>query len=677
MGLSFGVPLALGLGAVLALPVLAHLARQIPRERQAFGAVLLLQRLMKRLRRRRRVKDAVLLLVRLLALAALILVAAQPEWTYSAAAPEYGGSGRVVLVVDRSPSMFLADGGRTLFDRARDAASQRLDSLPEGTQIALVAFDATAERLTPEFTTDRAAVSALLAGLERPGTGSQLGAALHEARMLLGASAGEVFVYTDEAGPALVDGAREELRRLVEKGSAVLPEPIHADPPRNVAVMDAAYGEGIEGGQVVVRVANFGPTEVESACSVTLPDGQEIPFFATVGAGAEVEERVTVPPEAGGGVGRAACEDADLPFDDARYFHLPRVGASRVLVVDGDPGDTPTRSEVYFLERALSPWGALRSGVKPDVTTPVGLSSLDPQSHRVVFLANVADPRPFGPKLVDFVRRGGSVFVAVGDNVTSDRYNDALGALLPAPLRKVRDLADPAEKGVPLELPDTQEPLFAPFSRGGRVSFGKVRAHRVLTLEPYTDSDDIRTLLRFEGGVPALVERKLGSGRLLLWTGTVDLGWGNLPLQAVFMPFVLRTVQYLGGDSGSAEGRFEGQVGEPVSIPLPGLAVEPEVIGPGNQPVRRQIVGSELRFTPEKPGAYSLVLENAPPLAWVAVNAPPGESDVRRYGSLARAEQELKPELFTRRVDLAPGLLVAGALLLLMQAALGVRGSAE
>ena len=128
-------------------------------------------------------------------------------------------------------------------------------------------------------------------------------------------------------------------------------------------------------------------------------------------------------------MGVATCEDPDLPQDDARWFHLPRVGASRVLVVDGDPGDTPIRSEVYFLERALAPWGTGKGGLSIDVTTPAGLRELDPQRHRVVFLANVADPRPFGPLLVDFVRKGGNLVISGGNNVTADRYNAALAGV--------------------------------------------------------------------------------------------------------------------------------------------------------------------------------------------------------------------------------------------------------
>jgi hypothetical protein len=673
MGLGLLAPAALGIGVLAVLPVLAHLAKQVPRDRQAFGAMLLLERVVKRLRRRRRVKDPLLLLLRLLAVAVVVAAVAGAQWTYSGGVPETGGSGRVVVIVDQSMSMALQDGGSTLLQRARGEAIAAVRALPPATLVGAVAFADTPTRLVPSMVSDPERVVARLEELEPIAGRSDLRGALLEARRLLGGEKGEVLVFTDEAGAQMVPAALSELKLLVGTGSAVIPRPILAEPPRNVAPTSAVYGEGPEGGQVTLRVANYGPDPVEVACEVTLPDGQVIPVFAEIGALGETEEQVTIPPEAKGGVGKAWCDDRDLPLDDARYFHLPRVGASRVLVVDGDPGDTPTKSEVYFLERALSPWGGMRGGVKPDVTTPKALVDLDPEVHRVVFIANVADPRPFGPMLTEFVRKGGNLVIAMGDNVTDDRYNAALGAILPAQLRKARDLAGSGELGLPLELPDTSEGLFAPFARGGRAGFVKIRARRAMTLEPYVESDDVHTLLRFEGGVPALVERKIGAGRVLIWTSTVDLGWSNLPLQSAFMPLVQRMVTYLGGESGGGEGRYEAVVGETVAIPLPDLAIEPSVLGPDGDPVRDRIDGSTLLFVPEKPGAYVLQVEDAPPLAYVAVDTAPEESDVRRYDQIAAAEQAIKPELFLRRVDLSPWLLAAGLALVLVQAGLALR----
>ncbi len=673
MGLSFFAPLALALSAFALLPVLAHLARQTPRNRQAFGAMLLLERVVKRLRRRRRVRDPILLALRVLALLALLLGLAGPQWTMPGGPAEYGGTGQVVLVVDRSLSMSLVDGGSTLLQRARDEAGDVVRSLPDGVALGLVVYDDEALRLTNVLTTDHARVAAQVEAIQPTSGGSNLRAALLEARRLLGGEPGEVLLFSDEAGPRMVPEATAEIARLVEQRSAILSQHVHADPPRNVAVTHARYRDGIEGGQVVLRVANFGPEPTEVSCEVTLPDGASIPIFVDLPPEGEAEERITIPREAQGGVGEIRCDDPDLTLDDARYFHLPKIGASRVLVVDGDPGDTPTRSEIYFLERALAPWGGLRSGVSIDVTTPVGLLELDADVHRVVFLANVPDPRPFGPRLTEFVRGGGNLIITGGDNVTTDRYNAALGSILPAPLRQSRALADRGEEGMPIALPDVREPLFQPFRRGGRGGFSEVKTHTALTFEPFdTNDDQVSVLLTYDNGLPALVERRIGQGRVVVWTSTVDLGWGNLPLQAVFMPLVQRLVAYLGGEAGTMQARFEGTVGQPVSLPLPDLALEPTVQGPDG-PVRSRINGAQVTFTPEKAGAYRIEIESAPPLAWVAVNVDPLESDVRRTQSVESVERDLAPDLLTTELDLSPWLFGAALLLFVAQAGWALR----
>lgn len=673
-GLSATVlaPAALGLGVLLALPVAAHLARQVPRDRLPFGAMLLLQRVVKRLRRRRRVKDPLLLLLRLLAVAALVLAATGPAVTVPGPPPAYGASGRVVLVVDRSLSMAMLDRGATLLQQARDRAAAIVADLPPGTAVGLVVFDDHALRLTLALTPDHDRVLGQIAAIEGSAGRSNLREGLLEARRLLAGEAGEVVVLTDEAGPKTVAEATDEIARLVDGGSSVIPERLAGQPPRNVAVVDARYGDGPEGGQVTVRLANYGPDPIEVPCEVTLPDGAKIPIFVDLPPAGEAEERITVPAEAAGGVGEVRCDDPDLPLDDARYFHLPRVGASRVLVVDGDPGDTPTRSETYFLEKALAPWGG-RSGVAVDVLAPAGLAEISPETHRVVFLANVADPRPFGPRLVDFVRRGGALVVGVGDQVTPERYDAALGSVLPATLRGTRAVASPGEIGVPLALPDPDAPLFAPFRRSGRAAFARIRSHTVVTLDPYTDGEDVTTLLRYENGLPALVERRTGEGRVVLWTSSFDLGWSNAALQAVYMPLVQRLVTWLGAEAGASATRLTGVVGELVVVELPDLLVEPTVLGPDGEPVEARVEGTRLSFVPARAGAYQLALEGSPALAYVAVNTDPTESDVRAYDSIAAVERDLAPGALTRRIDLARPLWALALLGLVIQGLLSTR----
>ncbi len=662
-------PAALGLAVLIAGPVLAHLARRQPRQEVAYGAMLLLRRLQKRQRRRRRLHDLLLLLLRVLAVAAVVAAVARPELRWPEADPAAEVPGPVVVVLDNSLSMDQRVGelgSATVFSQARDAAAAWVRALPEGSRAGVVSIGGPAMVHTPELVTDRGAVADTLAGLQQSHGTTDLVGGLQLARRLLDGEGGRVVVFTDEAGPEAVPAARGELELYSRQNIALVPRVVRGPTAANVVVTGAEYGDGVEGGTVRVTLANHGPVPVEVPLVVALPDGTEITAFAELPAEGVGEEMVTVPRVTDGGVAVARVDDPSLPADDAYAFHLPRVGASRVLVVDGDPGLTPTASEVYFLERALAPWGPgrVQAGVLPEITPVAGVARLDPAVHRVVMLANVSDPSGIAPRLTDFVRRGGGLVIALGDNVTAENYNGALAGLLPAPLRRPRSLAAPGEKGEPTALPAAEVALFSPFVRGGRAGFGRVHWRTLATLEPFAADDERRVLLETESGLPLLVERRVGLGRVLLFTGTLDLGWGDFPLQAVYMPFVQRLVSYLGGETGGGGARVEALVDEVVNIDAPGdLAAlgELEITGPDG-PVAARVRSDGVSFVPRRPGAYTLRSPGAPPVAWVAVNPDARESDLRPGPALVELAAEVDPERYQRREDLAPWLLGLGLL---------------
>ncbi|MDP2312569.1 MAG: VWA domain-containing protein [Pseudomonadota bacterium] len=674
-------PAALALAALLAGPILAHLSKRQPRERRPFGALLLLERLQRRLHRRRRLQDRLLLLARLLAIAAVILAAARPQAQWLGGPPTFGGTGNVIVILDDSLSMDQRMMGEPAFALARKDAAAQVRALAPGVRVAVIRTGGTATMLTAGFTADASLAASLVEAVEQSYGGTDLRGAFTLARTTLEGAAGEVLVYTDESGSGVVEACAGDIDRLLELGSSILPRVYGPDERRNVAPVEASYGDGLEGGTVTVTLANWGSADREVPATVHLPDGAQITAFATVPGATDagpgtVETRFTVPRQAEGGVARVEVDDPDLPLDNARYFHLPRIGASRVLVVDGDPGSTPTRSEVYFLERALAPWAGA-GGIAVDVVSPSGLAKLDPTTHRVAFLANVADPAAQAPQLVDFVRRGGGLVIGMGDNVTAERYDSALASLLPAPLRKTRDLVSlTADDGASLRPPDVEGiDLFRVFARAGRESFARVHTRRVMTTDPPV-GDDVSVLLTYADGVPALLERRIGNGRVLLWTSTFDLGWTNLPLQAVFMPFVQRLTGYLGGDAGGAAFTADGVVDAPVTLSFPPAGGDPEVTGPDGGIVASERGIGTLGFTPARPGAYAAVPTGLPPLAWVAVNTSASESDVRRGTSLVEAQAEIAPERLRRTFDLDLPLVGAGVALLIGAGLLG-RGRSE
>ena len=52
-------------------------------------------------------------------------------------------------------------------------------------------------------------------------------------------------------------------------------------------------------------------------------------------------------------------------------------------------------------------------------------------------------------------------------------------------------------------------------------------------------------LARFDDGVVALAERRVGQGRVLVWASTMDSFWNDLALKPVFLPFVHQLARHL------------------------------------------------------------------------------------------------------------------------------------
>jgi hypothetical protein len=97
--------------------------------------------------------------------------------------------------------------------------------------------------------------------------------------------------------------------------------------------------------------------------------------------------------------------------------------------------------------------------------------------------------------------------------------------------------------------------------RGPRTGdFASARFYGYRSVTPAASS---RTLARFDDGQPALLERRFGTGRVLMWTSTLDTGWSDLALKPVFVPFVHHVIRYLAAYSEPKPWRTVGDVVDP------------------------------------------------------------------------------------------------------------------
>ena len=239
-----------------------------------------------------------------------------------------------------------------------------------------------------------------------------------------------------------------------------------------------------------------------------------------------------------------AGDDA-LATDNAFHFVVSPAQPVRVIVIDRGG----TGGGALYLTRALAIGDAPR--FETVARQPDTLSDDDLRRTSVILLNDIVVPAALARRLQRFVEGGGGLFVAVGSRATWSPDVDVLPAALEAPVDRTR--GDAARIGA-LEY---GHPVFEPFRAPRSGDFATARIYGYRTVTPAADA---QVLARFDGGAPALVERRIGAGRVLLWTSTLDLSWSDFPLKPVYLPFVHRAARHLASYSEPAPWLTVGQV---------------------------------------------------------------------------------------------------------------------
>jgi len=389
------------------------------------------------------------------------------------------------------------------------------------------------------------------------------------------------------------------------------------------------------GSTSVTRQVHFevdGQRLAERTQSVTLsPDGE---------ANVEFEHRFEA---TGSHLVRVALDADDLPTDNVSEAVVVVSEAVPVLLVDGDPRPEPVQSETFFIHAALAAAGNETPWVQPTTVkwtewTPAfhvnGAAALsaeplpgsekaapktarreslpleekpafnDLDKYAVVMLANV--PKLTDAQLAaltDYVRRGGGVGFALGNQIDRDSYNHRVFAdetgLLGVSLKGIEsETPEQRELGVMIANASLESPWLQRFRVERGAAFTTARYSRWWTVEVTeggedkgdggkqeaegSDESEPKTierspaiaLARLQSGVPYLVGGQFGRGNVLLLTSPLDADWNTLPARPDFVAFVHELLFQLA----SRRGERNLTVGQPLVSPLP-TAVEPVGVG--------------------------------------------------------------------------------------------------
>jgi hypothetical protein len=540
--MGFLVPLYLAGLAALSLPVVFHLVRRTPRGRQDFSSLMFLAPTPPRLTRRSRLDQLLLLAMRLLALFLPAFAFARPFLREAAALTPAGLAGRrVAILVDTSASMKRSD----LWQQALRHVDHELDQLNPQDDLALFSFD---DSLTTVVDFEREhdaphsgkpqVARQKLTFLKPTWRETDLGSALT-------AVAGELDAATDAKQSSLE--------------------------PQIVVVSDFQRGSRIEALQafewpkripVVLRAVS--PSRKTNAFAHVLPseeEGENDPAnlrVRVVNAADSTSEQFYVSWDGAGNEARRPRETAVfVPAGQSRIVRLPRSAENAAddrILLRGDDHDFDNTCYVVPLHRqetAVVYAGSdaaddrrgmlhfLRLAVAHDPLRQVAVQNLNagglfapgaPKPQLIIVARPLAGDQH--ASLRSYVEGGGTLLLVAGD----DEAAHSLPAFFENAELGAEQSTDDSRYLLLGEI-DFTHPLFAPFASPRYSDFTKIHfwKHHRLTLKT---PENTRIVARFDNGDAAVLERRLGAGRII----ALASGWhpddSQLALSSKFVPLI-------------------------------------------------------------------------------------------------------------------------------------------
>jgi hypothetical protein len=511
----------------LALPVYLHLLKRQTARPKPVSSLMLFESRTQSSTRHRRLRYFLLLSLRLLVLLLLILAFASPFVNRNTAS--LSSARLVLLVVDNSFSM---RAGTRLAD-AKDAAMRVLSG--KGAARAQVATFGSQLRLMTQAIEDQSALRAAVQAIQ-PGDGHGNFGELARAVRAMAESVHtpiELHLFSDmQRGDLAVTFSDMALpANVMLETHAVISK---AQPNWTVESVDApgqVWGKTAKPVHVQAVIAGYGTPAAQRTVSLVV-NGKTT---ATKTVAVPANGRATVDfPALDVPYGFSRCEvkiDAADTFraDDLRRFAVERSDPQKVLLIH-NYGDN--RSPLY-VGAALS--AAAQSAFALESIDVHEAADRQPSNYAFIVLSDLNTLPPLlENSLTGYVRAGGSLLIAAGTSAGARSQIPIFGAHI----AETRDYSRVPGRYMAVGSSDASYPAVA--KTGG---WPGVKFYYALAVDP----GDALVIVRLGDQTPILLEKRIGEGRVVLFTSGLDNLTNDFPLQPAFVPFIEQTARYLGG----------------------------------------------------------------------------------------------------------------------------------
>ncbi len=617
----------LGLLAAL-IPIAIHLIRKEKPPKLMFSTIRFLKKTSKKLILFQHIQQWLLLLLRSAVIALLVFAFARPLFDQTVARLLDADPMSAVIMLDLSMSMRYADN----FDRAKQEALDILDDMTSGDEVALIGFSSSAD-VVRELSTDIDAIRGVINGLSEPGYGTtRYMPNLRLADQLLETSRYEnrgVYLISDFQDLALSD--TEDAWKLAP-GTAFAGIDVGSAESSNLALTDVRSPdqllEDAADQQILARVRSTGTLYLQQGDVSLFVDGEFIERSA-IDLADRSEQVVTFTTSfdaQGTHNGEVRVSGDNFSVDNSYFFTVDVLPKIRVLLVNGEASDDWFDDEGHWFGLAVS--SAAQSPFVLQTIEPAELSAASLRQNDVAVLLNVGDlSTSQAAVIVNYVRSGGSLLLAPGDRVSPEVFNRQFADIAPALIQNRGQLG--LDDYLVIADFDRRHPILSPLSSDWSARF---QSHWSLLADAEAD-----VLMQFDNTEPALLERNIGQGNVILFASALDLEWNNLALQGLFLPFVHETLRYLVQQNPKQRAY---QVGDTLNLDPAGTAQSIEAADARGNAIE---FGSEnFIISADSPGMISARVDGNP--VNYAVNIIPEESNFSRTAVANLYDQIINPD---------------------------------
>lgn len=590
--MSFLNPIMLFGAAAITIPIIIHLLNRRKYQRVIWAAMRFLKVSIEQNQRRIRLEDILLLVLRCLLILLIVLAMARPALK-SNMSGVLSAKSVSVIILDNSYSMALEDGVNNMFYRAKKACEDIISSMQPGSSCAFYLCSDIPRAVIPEPTQDFNLLRKELKDAQISGRGTDILPSLRQAIELLRSKASirkEIFLVTD--GQAIGWRDWENIRLLLQTAKReniqVFIIFVGEQEERNLGISRFSIATGVcpvnHPVRFEVQVTNYGLHE-ENDVKVSLSVDNNPPVDTAVIDNLKPGESKTISLFArfykDDFYGVTARLSGDrLPADDVQSLVVKTIKEARILIIDGNPGAEPRLSQSFYLKHAIVPVPPSEVDnyfMKLTIIEPRDVNNVIFDDYDVVFLLDVSEFSPQTLSAFDFyLKRGGGLVIFPGKQTRQDYYNQVLFEklkILPAKIGNMVGKPDDTERFLHFQDRNYVHPIVEIWNDPASGNLASARFYAVYELivptnttltissnnpvrmasgkseiarktAPIDDSisSEPRVILNYNNGMPAVIEKEIGFGRVVLFSSTANTEWNDFPVRPSYLPLIHRII---------------------------------------------------------------------------------------------------------------------------------------